>query len=134
MIGILLIVVAVILIAVLIVINTRAFAAKGKANTADENMQSPVAKKPIQEPVQEETAAAAQENHENMAPPSPAIEENVPEKDPNAMSDTEYRHALQRLKTPAKPAAPPAETTEKHSMKDNDYRSALKSMNKKRDN
>ncbi|MCQ6267592.1 hypothetical protein M1K46_18320 [Fictibacillus sp. WQ 8-8] len=133
MIGILLIVVAVILIAVLIVINTRAFAAKGKANTADEN-KSPVAEEPIQKPVQEETAAAAQENHENMAPPSPAIEENVPEKDPNAMSDTEYRHALRRLKTPAKPAAPPAETTEKHSMKDNDYRNALKSMNKKRDN
>ncbi|SFE47802.1 hypothetical protein SAMN05428981_10613 [Bacillus sp. OV194] len=133
MIGILLIVVAVILIAVLIVINTRAFAAKGKANTADEN-KSPVAEEPIQKPVQEETAAAAQENHENMAPPSPAIEENVPEKDPNAMSDMEYRHALQRLKTPAKPAAPPAETTEKHSMKDNDYRNALKSMNKKRDN
>ncbi|MCK6255578.1 hypothetical protein LCY76_02930 [Fictibacillus sp. KIGAM418] len=132
MIGILLIVVAVILIAVLIVINTRAFAAKGKANTADENMQSPVAEEPIQEPVQEETAAAAQENHENMAPPSPAEQERIPEKAPNAMGDMEYRNALHRLSS-AKPEAP-AEKPEKHSMKDNDYRNALKSMNKKREN
>jgi hypothetical protein len=109
----------------LIVINTRALAAKSRGNQpADEEIEShvSVSVEPAEEALLKEESAA--------------VHEKAPEKDPNKMDDQEYRNALKRLKS-AKPVKTIEETEESpktQSMKDNDYRNALKSMKEKRDN
>ncbi|WHY72982.1 hypothetical protein [Fictibacillus enclensis] len=135
MLPILLIAVAVILIVVLIVINTRAFSSRNKEDSpVEEPKQSPDTDQPDGDFLREETSAAVDQHQEQepATPSSPKGHAPVPEKDPNSMGDDEYRKALQKLKTKPSSAAP-AEPKEKLSMKDNDYRNALKSMQQKRD-
>jgi hypothetical protein len=111
MIGIVLILAAVVLIAVVIMINTKAITNKNKLHTS----------------VPQTEDSAAQEEEEKLY--ASLKHEKSLVKDENTMSDNEYRNALKRL------GISDEESLEKktQSMNDNDYRNALKSMNGKQD-